>query len=106
MTRKLKRASILAVIIYVMINFFVWGLMKAYINSHNAVNHDKLVMAEISDDKNGKRVSIMGNSFCVLEKEHEKNDVDNALLSLLPSEIKAVSGIFKMSGQEIVQEVS
>ncbi|MCM1225874.1 MAG: hypothetical protein NC320_00410 [Clostridium sp.] len=106
MTRKLKRASILAVIIYVMINLFVWGLMKAYINSHNAVNHDKLVMAEISDDKDGKRVSIMGNSFCVPEKEREKNGVDNALLSLLPSEIKAVSEIFRLSGQEIVQEVS
>ena len=33
--KKLKRAAILSVFIYIMINGFIWGFMKAYINCSN-----------------------------------------------------------------------
>ena len=65
--RKIKRASILAVIIYIMINGFVWGLMKAYINSYNSINRDKLVMAQITDKPDGKEIKILGGSFIIPE---------------------------------------
>lgn len=104
MTRKIKRASILAVIIYIMINSFVWGLMKAYINSYNAVNHEKLVMAQICDSPDGKEISIMGSSFCINSEAEDSSCAQKAVKSLIPVKIRAAAVIFMQTGQEIVQE--
>lgn len=105
MSRKLKRVSILAVIIYIMINSFVWGLMKAYINSHNAISNEKLVMAQITDSPNGKKISVMGNSFYISSEKKEDNRLKNTLESFIPAKIKAASEIFKRTGRDIVREV-
>lgn len=100
---KLKRASILAIIIYIMINSFVWGLMKVYINSYNAVNREKLVMAQISDKPDGRKIEIMGQSFVL--PEENKNDMYTILNFIAPAKIKSISEIFKLIEKNIVQEV-
>lgn len=79
--RKIKRASILAVIIYIMINGFVWGLMKAYINSYNSINRDKLVMAQITDKPDGKEIKILGGSFIIPENNSDTQAVYTANMS-------------------------
>lgn len=104
MTRKTKRASILAVFIYIMINSFVWGLMKAYINSYNAVNHEQLVMAQISDSSEGKEISIMGNSFYISSERDERSNTAKTISSLIPVKIRIAEELFMQTGQEIVQE--
>lgn len=104
MTKKVKRASILAVCIYIMINSFVWGLMKAYINSYNAVNHEKLVMAQICESPDGKEISIMGNRFHIPSEAGESSSISKALSSLISVKIRTAAAIFMQTGQEIVQE--
>lgn len=104
MTRKTKRASILAVCIYIMVNSFVWGLMKAYINSYNAVNHEQLVMAQISDSSDGKEISIMGNSFYISSETNDKGNTAKTICSLIPVKIRIAAALFMQTGQEIVQE--
>ncbi len=105
MTRKTKRASVLAVCIYIMVNSFVWGLMKAYINSYNAVNHEQLVMAQINDSSDGKEISIMGNSFYISSETTDKSTTAKTIGSLIPVKIRIAAAIFMQTGQEIVQEV-
>lgn len=104
MTRKTKRAAILAVCIYIMVNSFVWGLMKAYINSYNSVNHEKLAMAQINDSSDGKEISIMGNSFYIPSEADEKSSTAETISSLIPVKIRIAAAIFMQTGQEIVQE--
>lgn len=106
MSRKIKRASIIAIIIYVMINSFVWGLMKAYINSHNAISHDKLAMAQVTDSPNGKKISVMGTCFYIPDKREDKSRVDCALQTLIPIKIRTASEIFRQTGQKIAEEIS
>ncbi len=101
--RKTKRAAILAVIMYIMINCLVWGFMKAYVNSYNAVNHEQLVMANISDKSDGKEIEILGNSFLISKIENDKNCKKDAFQSLIPFKFRAVAEIFMQSTQNIVQ---
>ena len=61
--RKIKRASILAVFIYVMINGFVWGFMKAYLNSYNIISKDQLVMAEVNNNNSKTEIKILNKKF-------------------------------------------
>lgn len=105
MTRKTKRAAILAVSIYIMINSFVWGLMKAYINSYNAVNHEQLAMAQISDSSDGKEISIMGKSFYISSETKETSSTARTISSLIPARIRLAAVLFMQTAQEIVQEV-
>ena len=60
--RKIKRASILAVFIYVMINGFVWGFMKAYLNSYNIISKDQLVMAEVNNNNSKTEIKILNKN--------------------------------------------
>ena len=101
---KIKRASILAFIIYIMINGFVWGLMKAYINSYNSINRDKLVMAQITDKPDGKEIKILGGSFIIPENNSDTQAVYTAAWSLMPDKIKAAAKLFMRIGQDTVQE--
>lgn len=105
MNRKIKRASILIVITYIMINSLAWGLMKAYVNSYNAVNREKLVMAQVSDKPDGREVKILGKSFLLSQEEKQESEVLYAVKSVAPVKLKSISAIFKQIGLEIVQEV-
>lgn len=100
---KIKRASITIVIIYIMINGFVWGLMKAYINSYNAINSEKLVMAQLTDKSGGKEVKILENRFFLPDKLDKDSNIYFAVRSIMPSRIRAVSEIFQRIGREAVQ---
>ena len=93
--RKIKRASILAVIIYIMI---------AYINSYNSINRDKLVMAQITDKPDGKEIKILGGSFIIPENNSDTQAVYTAAWSLMPDKIKAAAKLFMRIGQDTVQE--
>ncbi len=104
MSRKIKRVSILAVIAYVMINSFVWGLMKAYVNSYNAVNHEQLAMVSISDKPAGKEINVMGIKINAPQQNMRDEKISCALKTLVPLKIRAAAIIFMQTGQEIVQE--
>lgn len=105
MSRRLKRAIILLIVIYLLINGLAWGLMKAYINSYNAVNNEKLVMAEISNSQEGMEISVMGNSICIPDKKNKADQKRSALNAVIPLKIRAAYDIFKQTGQLVVQEL-
>lgn len=101
MSRNFKRRITLAVIIYIMINCFAWGIMKAYINSHNCVSRDKLVMAQISDTENGKKVSVIGGSITIPDEKHRENDVYSSIKTLIPLKIRVAEEIFAEAAEKI-----
>lgn len=105
MSRRLKRAIMLSIIIYLLINGLAWGLMKAYINSYNAVNNEKLVMAKISDSREGVEISVMGNSICIPDKKNKADQKRSALNAVIPLKIRAAYDIFRQTGQIVVQEL-
>lgn len=90
--------------IYAMLNCFAWGIMKAYINSHNCVSKDKLVMAEISDNENGTTVSVIGNSITIPDNR-DSSSLD-CLRTLLPLNIRAAGRLFSEAAEEISEYFS
>lgn len=101
MVKKRKRAAILAITAYAVINGLVWGLMKAYVSSYNALSREKLVMADISECSGGREITVMGNSF-VIKTEKKDGRIAKAVL---PVKVRAVSGIFAKISQKIVRDI-
>ena len=87
--RKIKRASILAVFIYVMINGFVWGFMKAYLNSYNIISKDQLVMAEVNNNNS----KILNKKFYFDKNKSLQNTAGFLLYIILPDKIKTTAEI-------------
>ncbi|MBE6844426.1 MAG: hypothetical protein E7508_01745 [Ruminococcus sp.] len=61
--RKIRRAFILTAAIYVIINIFIFGLMRAYINTNNIISRNQLVMASVSENRDKKTINILGKNF-------------------------------------------
>ena len=91
--RKIKRASILAVFIYVMINGFVWGFMKAYLNSYNIISKDQLVMAEVNNNNSKTEIKILNKKFYFDKNKSLQNTAGFLLHIILPDKIKATAEI-------------
>ncbi len=103
MQRNCKRGVILGIIIYVMLNAFVWGIMKAYVGSHNSASREQLAMAQITDSEKGRNISIMGNSFEIPEDDKKENNALNALKTLVPVKIRAAEEIFENAVRKIFE---
>ena len=91
--RKIKRASILAVFIYVMINGFVWGFMKAYLNSYNIISKDQLVMAEVNNNNSKTEIKILNKKFYFDKNKSLQNTAGFLLYIILPDKIKTTAEI-------------
>lgn len=101
MKKGYKRHIFLGVMLYVMLNCFAIGFMKVYMSSYNSVNREQLVMAQISDNENGKTVSIMGNSFTVSTKKESPSK--QAFRTLVPIKIRIAEEIVRQTVKNIVQ---
>ncbi|MGN1481463.1 hypothetical protein [Porcipelethomonas sp.] len=86
--KKIKRAAILAVFIYIMINGFVWGLMKAYLNSYNTVSKEQLVMAEVNNSKQKTEIKILNKKFYIDKNKTFQNTAGIILYILMPDKAK------------------
>lgn len=91
--RKLKRAAILAIFIYIMINGFVWGFMKAYLNSYNIISKDQLVMAEVKNSNSKTEIKILNKKFYLDNNKTFQNAAGVILYILLPDKIKTTAEI-------------
>ncbi len=90
---KIKRAAILAVFIYIMINGFIWGFMKAYLNSHNIISKDQLVMAEVKNKNSKTEIKILNKKFYFDNNRTFQNASGILLYIVLPDKIKATAEI-------------
>ncbi|MBQ8435748.1 MAG: hypothetical protein IJX24_07055 [Oscillospiraceae bacterium] len=61
--RKVRRAFLLTAAIYIIINIFLFGLIKAYINTNNIVSRNHLVMASVSECNDITTIRILGKNF-------------------------------------------
>lgn len=91
--RKIKRAAILTAFIYIMINGFVWGLMKAYLNTYNIINKNQLVMAKVTNEKSGTEIKILNKKFYLSKKQSMNNTAGIILYIVLPDKYKATAEI-------------
>lgn len=91
--RKIKRAAILAVFIYIMINGFIWGFMKAYLNSYNIISKNQLVMAEINNNSSKTEIKILNKKFYFDKNKSFQNAAGILLYIILPDKIKTTAEI-------------
>lgn len=91
--RKIKRILILTAFIYIIINGFVWGFMKAYINSHNIVSNEQLAMATITKESGQTNIKILNKDFSINKKNKALNKIEIIIYILLPDKARTATEI-------------
>ncbi len=86
--KKLKRAAILSVFIYIMINGFIWGFMKAYMNSHNIFSNEHLAMAEVQKSEDKTEIKILNKNFSIDKNKTAENTAGILLYILMPDKVR------------------
>ena len=85
----IKRATIFTIGIYIILNGFICGMLKAYLKSHNAVSKDQLVAAVYTENDNKADLKILDKNF-VLDKGIVKDTkICMAAYTLMPDRTKA-----------------
>lgn len=60
---KVRRAFLLTAAVYIILNIFLFGLIKAYINTNNTVSRNQLVMASVSETNDKTTIKLLGKNF-------------------------------------------
>ncbi|MGN0612565.1 MAG: hypothetical protein ACI4JB_01560 [Porcipelethomonas sp.] len=97
--RKVRRAFFLAFSIYIVINIFIFGLMKAYLNTNNIVSREQLVMASVNKDENSTEINILGRKITINESAAKDTVTQAAAYILLPVKARTCAEIIiRLSG--------
>ncbi len=91
--KKIRRAFMLAFFIYIIINIFIFGLMKAYLNTNNIVSRNQLVMASIEQNSQKTEIEILGKNFSINKNQKSEKVVETVLYLLMPDKIRACTEI-------------
>ncbi len=91
--RKIRRASILIMSVYIFVNIFVFGLMKAYMNTNNIISKNRLVMASVTATENITNVEILGKSFEINTQDNKKNISQLAVYALMNDKARVCTDI-------------
>ena len=86
--RKTRRAFILFFAVYIIINVFVFGFMKAYVNTNNIISKNHLVMASITENQDKTNIKILGKSFAIDKKNTEKTISEVCIYTLMTDKIR------------------
>lgn len=103
--RKIRRASILILSVYIFVNVFVFGLMKAYMNTNNIISKDRLVMASVTETENMTNIKILGKSFQINTRDNAKNISQIAVYAIMSDKARACTDIIlnlTSSAKEII----
>ncbi len=101
----LKRTVILALCIYVMINGLVYGLLKAYLNSHNAASREQWKMASASKNGQAAEITVLDSSFTIDLSAAGEGASAVCIYSLLPDKAKAAARLIMHCGRIFYQEI-
>ncbi len=91
--KKIRRAFLLAFFIYIIINMFIFGLMRAYLNTNNIASRDKIAMASLSQNAEKTEIKILGKNFSINKKNKNENIAQAFLYILLPYNVRACTEI-------------
>lgn len=91
--KKIRRAFLLALCIYIIINMLIFGLMRAYLNTNNIVSRDKIAMATLSQNAEKTEINILGKKFSIYKNHNAKNLAQAFLYILLPYNVRACTEI-------------
>lgn len=102
---KTKRAVILAVCIYIMINGLVYGLLKAYLNSHNAVSREQWKMASVTKKGQAAEITVLDSSFTIDLSNAAEGASAVCIYTVLPDKVRAAARIIMHCGKIFQQEL-
>lgn len=91
--RKIRRAFLLAVCIYIIINMFIFGLMKAYLNTNNTASRNQIVMASVSQNTEKTEIEILGKNFSINKNQKAEKIAETVLYLFMPYKIRACTEI-------------
>ncbi len=86
--KKIRRAFILIFAVYTIINIFIFGLMKAYVNTNNTVSKNQLVMASVFENPDTTSIEILGKSFEIPKENTEKTIAEICIYTLMTDKIR------------------
>ncbi len=102
---KTKRAVILAVFIYIMINGLVYGLLKAYLNSHNAVSREQWKMASVTKKGHAAEITVLDSSFTIDLSNAVEGASAVCIYTVLPDKVRAAARVIMHCGRFVQQEL-
>lgn len=91
--KKIRRAFLLALCIYIIINMLIFGLMKAYLNTNNIVSRNKIAMASLSRSAETTEIKILNKKFIINKDREIENITQTFLYILMPYNIRACTEI-------------
>jgi len=71
--KKIRRCFILIFSVYIILNYFVFGFIKAYVNTNNTINKEQLAIAYINDEQNIRNIEVLGKNF-IIDKNNNINE--------------------------------
>lgn len=91
--RKIRRAFILTLGIYIIINIFIFGLMKAYLNTNNIVSRNQIVMASVSQENENTEINVLGKKIIVNKNKASEKLTESLLYFMMPYKLRACTEI-------------
>ncbi len=102
--RKIRRAFILIFAFYIVINIFIFGLMKAYINTNNIVSRNQLVMASVTEKKDTIKIKVLSKSFELDKDNAMKSAAEACVYAIMPENARVCTDIILTFGDIILHE--
>ncbi|MGN0621501.1 MAG: hypothetical protein ACI4I9_06510 [Porcipelethomonas sp.] len=100
-----KRAVIHALMIYLMINGLVYGLLKVYLNSHNAVSREQWKMASVSKNGQAAEITVLDNSFTLDLSAAEEGIPAVCIYTVMTDKAKLAARFIMHFGQAVQREL-
>lgn len=91
--RKIRRAFILISAFYIVINVFIFGLMKAYINTNNIISRNQIVMASVSQNNTKTKINILGKDFEFDKNDAVKSAAEACVYAIMPEKARVCTDI-------------
>lgn len=101
--RKIRRGFFLAFSIYFIINIFIFGLMKAYLNTSNMVKRDHLVMMEVSQNTEKTEIQVLGKNFVINKNDNIEKIAETIIYFVMPYKLRACTDIVMQCEDKIKQ---
>lgn len=102
--RKIRRAFILIFAFYIVINIFIFGLMKAYINTNNIVSRNQLVMASVIEKEDTTKIKVLGKSFEFDKDNAVKSATEACIYAIMPEKARVCTDIILTFRDIILQQ--
>lgn len=100
--RKVRRAFILGFSVYAIINIFIFGFMKAYVNTNNIVSKNHIVMASVTENKENKSIEILGRNFEIPKEDSERTIAEICVYTLMTDKMRICTDLI-LKCREVIE---